>query len=286
MKTNILKFIINFVNNPVTNIWEFYKSRIRANAVWDSLEAFVKDMFCGSINTNDIGEKLEKYQENFSFLWAQNNPPDIMIKWWDAIEVKKIEWLSNSLALNSSYPKDKLYSNSPMITDACKSCEERTEKDIMYFVWSVEKWTDNLKYLWIVYWDCYAAKYATYEKIKNKISEWIYELPDIEFAETNELWRVNKVDPLGITNLRIRWMRSIENPVKVFSYISELPSNKFMLNLLMLKTKYDAMPEADRVTIESLHGENADLQIKDIKIKSPNNPAQLLDAKMITFLVW
>ena len=80
-------------------------------------------------------------------------------------------------------------------------------------------------------------------------------------------------------------MRSIENPVKVFSYISELPSDKFMLNLLMLKTKYDAMPEADRVTIESLHGKNADLQIKDIKIKSPNNPAQLLDAKMITFLV-
>jgi hypothetical protein len=80
-------------------------------------------------------------------------------------------------------------------------------------------------------------------------------------------------------------MRSIENPVKVFSYISELPSDKFMLNLLMLKTKYDTMPKVDRETIESLHGQNANLQIQDIKIKSPNNPAQLLDAKMITFLI-
>lgn len=285
MKTNILKFVTNFVNNPITNIWEFYKSRIRANAMWDSLEAFIKDMFCDSININDINEKLKKYEENFSFLWAQNNPPDIIIEWWDAIEVKKIEWVSNSLALNSSYPKDKLYSNSPMITDACKNCEERTEKDIMYFIWSVEKGTDSLKYLRIVYGDCYAAEYKTYEKIKNKISEWIYELPDIEFAETNELWRVNKVDPLGITNLRIRGMRSIENPVKVFDYVSELPSDRFMLNVLMLKTKYDTMPKEDKELIENLQKEKTDLQIKDIKIKSPNNPAKLIEAKMITFLV-
>ena len=172
-----------------------------------------------------------------------------------------------------------------MITDSCRTCEERTEKDIMYFIWSVKKDTDNLNYLWVVYWDCYAAEYRTYEKIKSKISEWINELPEIEFATTNELWRVNKIDPLGITNLRIRGMWSIENPVKVFDYVSELPSDKFMLNVLMLKTKYEAMPEEDKKTIEKLQKENTNLQMKDIKIKSPNNPAKLIDAKMITFLV-
>ena len=81
-------------------------------------------------------------------------------------------------------------------------------------------------------------------------------------------------------------MRSIENPVKVFNYVSELSSDKFMLNLLMLKTKYDTMPEEDKKAIEELQKEKADLQMKDVKIKSPNNPAQLLDAKLITFLVW
>jgi TRAP-type C4-dicarboxylate transport system substrate-binding protein len=80
-------------------------------------------------------------------------------------------------------------------------------------------------------------------------------------------------------------MRSIDNPVRVFNYVSELSSDKFMLNLLMLKTKYDAMPEEDKKAIEKLQKEKTDLQMKDIKIKSPNNPAQLLDAKLITFLV-
>lgn len=285
METNILKFVANFVGNPITDIWEFYKSRIRVNAVWDSLEAFVKDMFCGTINTTNITEKLEKYEEVFSFFWSQNYPPDMIIRSWDAIEVKKIEWILNSLALNSSYPKDKLYSDSPMITEKCRICEEWTEKDIMYLIWSIEEETNNLKYLWIVYGDCYAAENSVYERIKNKISEWINELPDINFAETKELWRVNKVDPLWITNLRIRGMRSIENPVKVFDYISEFSSNRFMLNVLMLKTKYDAMPEEDKKTIERLQKENAELQMKDVKVKSPNNPAQLLDAKLITFLV-
>ncbi len=42
------------------------------------------------------------------------------------------------------------------------------------------------------------------EKIQNKLVIGINELKDIEFSKTRELGRVNKVDPIGITYLRIR----------------------------------------------------------------------------------
>lgn len=52
----------------------------------------------------------------FSYIGNQNNPPDLMIKHGDAIEIKKIQTANANLVLNSSYPKDKLYANNPMIT--------------------------------------------------------------------------------------------------------------------------------------------------------------------------
>ena len=53
----------------------------------------------------------------------------------------------------------------------------------------------------------------------------LIELQDVEFSETNELGRVNKVDPLGITYLRIRGMWGIENPIKVFNYVAPAEQN-------------------------------------------------------------
>ena len=62
-----------------------------------------------------------------------------MLRNGDAIEVKKIESLSSALALNSSYPKHKLYCNSSMISTACREAEQWSEKDMIYAVGVVEK---------------------------------------------------------------------------------------------------------------------------------------------------
>ena len=43
------------------------------------------------------------------------------------------------IALNSSYPTAKLYSDSPMITKACRESEEWTEKDLLYAIGSVDR---------------------------------------------------------------------------------------------------------------------------------------------------
>lgn len=188
--------------------------------------------------------------------------------------------MESSLALNSSYPKDKLYSTSNMITDACRTCEPWSIKDLLYAIGTVKD--GNLKALWMVYGDCYAADRSVYERIQTVISDGVNGIEDIQFSPSKELGRVNKVDPLGITYMRIRGMWGIENPNKVFNYIVNIDKNaRISVNSIMLKSKYDSFSTLDKAKIASLA--NKGLGIKDIRIKSPNNPANLLDAKLISF---
>ncbi len=280
MKTNLLIAITNLVKNPITNLISHYRATNRANHMGDALESYIKDLFCDSLNENDPKKKDEIYSKYFSYIGNQNNPPDIIIKQGDAIEVKKIESLRSGIALNSSYPKDTLYSDSPMITAACRDCEDWKEKDLIYVV-GVSK-DKKLKALWLVYGNCYSASKEVYERVSDKVSKGVNELQDIEFSKTKELGRVNKVDPLGITYLRIRGMWGIVNPINVFDYVVPTEQDsEFFVNAILLKEKYLSFPEKDRKNLERLVSN--DFSIKDIKIKSPNNPAKLLQAKLLRF---
>jgi hypothetical protein len=278
--TNLLVALKNIIEHPVQNLTQHYnRSTNRANSAGEALENYIKDVFCGTLDTVDESSRNQFFSLHFSYLGNQNNPPDMMIRGGDAIEVKKMEGNGSGIALNSSYPKDKLYADSPMLTEACKSAETWTEKDLLYTVGVAPQGV--LQSLWFVYGDCYAANKATYERIKNAISEGIQELSHIEFAETKELGRVNKVDPLGITYLRIRGMWHIDNPSKVFEYIAPKVAADFSMYALLLADKYNGFPEQDRRNLESLNV--AGFSITAVKIKSPNNPAMLLDAKLISF---
>ena len=282
MKTNILKGLINLINNPITNLEFHYVAKNRANGMGEALEFYIKDLFCGTFEENDTKKRNEIYSKFFSYLGNQNNPPDIIIRDGDSIEVKKIESFGSGIALNSSYPKDKLYADSPMITQACRDCENWREKDIIYVI-GVVSGQNKLRSLWFVYGDCYAADKEIYERIKDKISQGIDEISGVEFSKTKELGRVNKVDPLGITCLRIRGMWHIDNPAKVFQYLAEIDESKeFTVNALMLKEKYDSFLENDRKKLESIKRNN--FEILDVEIKSPNNLAHLLNAKLIRFV--
>ncbi len=281
METNILAGIYNLVKNPIVDIKSFYLSKTRTNGMGEALEYYIKDLLCNSLEETDLSKKHEIYSKYFSYLGNQNNPPDIIIKNGDAIEVKKIESLNSGIALNSSYPKNKLYADSPMITQACVNCEEWKEKDILYVIGVTTE--SKLKSMWAVYGDCYAAERDTYERIKKSISNGLNELPNIEFSETKELGRVNRVDPLGITYLRIRGMWGIDNPAKVFNYVTEIDTSKELnVNVLMLKEKYLSFSNKDRENLENI--KLPGFSIKDVKIKSPNNAAILLDAKLIQFV--
>ncbi len=276
--TNILEAIVNIANNPVVAIRNHYTGRNRANNVGEALEMFVKDAFANTIQEQDIQVKNTRYNQVFSWLGNQNHPPDIMIRQGDAIEVKKTQSANSDLALNSSYPKSNIQSNSNMITQECRTCENWTEKDLIYCVGHTTD--DSIKSLWMVYGNIYAAKHETYQVIKQKITDGINEIPNVELAETNELGRVNRVDPLGITNLRIRGMWQIQNPRRVFNYLHTTGEN-FELVAVIPTNKYNSFSAESKNRIENL--QNPNLSIANVQVKDPNNPANLIDAKLIIF---
>lgn len=277
--TNILEAIVNIAQNPIYAIRSHYSGRNRMNNVGEALETFIKDAFTDTIHTEDETEKMRRYNEEFSWLGNQNHPPDIMIKGGDAIEVKKTQSANSDLALNSSYPKSTVQANSTMITQACRTCEDWTEKDLIYCVGHTTD--DSIKSLWMVYGNIYAANHETYQVIKQKITEGINEIPNVELAETNELGRVNRVDPLGITNLRIRGMWQIQNPRRVFNYLHTSSSNTFELVAVIPTSKYDSFPAESKSKLETL--EKPNLTINNVQVKDPNNPANLIEAKLIVF---
>jgi hypothetical protein len=278
--SNILEAIANIINNPVTNLKNHYSGRNRMNNVGEALESYIKDAFANTLS-NDFGEeqKLKKHSDVFSWLGNQNHPPDIMIRGGDAIEVKKTQSSNSALALNSSYPKSNIRSSSKMITNECRTCENWTEKDLIYCVGHT---TDtSIKSLWMVYGNIYAAKHETYQIIKKKITDGINEIPNVELAVTKELGRVNRVDPLGITNLRIRGMWQIENPRRVFNYVHSTDIDTPELVALIPVMKYNSFPQESIQAIENLQNEN--LTIRSVEIKNPDNPASLIEAKLIIF---
>ncbi len=281
MNNNILKAIINLVQTPSFELKEYYSNHNRANSMGDTLEEYIKDIFAGTYAITNEQERLEKISEVFSYLGNNSNPPDAMLKKGDAIEVKKIENNNALLALNSSYPKHKLFANSTMINLHCRDAEEWDEKDIIYAVGVVDN--NKLMNLSLVYGLDYCASEDVYTKIKAKIKDGVEVIPGVEFAETRELGRVNKVDPLGITYLRVRGMWGIENPWTVFKYIYEKDlSKEFNFFAIINEEKYADFSKEDIKEFEDFVNKN-DLNMTKVKIKNPNNPAILNVAYLITY---
>jgi hypothetical protein len=127
----LINALINIIANPSNTIRAVSRSGTRVNIVGDSLEEYVKNTFGNTFIVNSNNHI--KHGQIFSWLGNQNNPPDLIIRGYDAIEVKKIEG-TGAIALNSSYPHAKLKSSSPMITNDCRRCEGSVEweKDIIY----------------------------------------------------------------------------------------------------------------------------------------------------------
>lgn len=276
---NIITAIYNLVIHPVAELVPYAKGRNRANNVGTAFEEYIKNLFANTFDMNKT-RRLKRLNEVFSYLGNQNNPPDAMLLGGDAIEIKKIESRNSSIALNSSYPKHTLKSNSTMISAACRTAEEWLEKDIIYAVGVVVD--NNLKQLSMVYGLDYCASDECYSRIKSTIKAGVEAIPGVAFSETNELGRINKVDPLGITYMRVRGMWGIENPWSVFSYIHTAdPNKKFDFMCIINDVKWATFDNVELLTSLDVEG----FSITNVQIKNPDNPANLVSAKLITYSI-
>ena len=134
----------------------------------------------------------------------------------------------------------------------------------------------------MVYGIDYCASEECYSRIKSTIKEGVEAIPGVEFAPSKELGHINKVDPLGITYMRIRGMWGIENPWKVFSYVYTRDMSKdFTFMCIINDEKWEKLENTCELL--QLANEIDELTIKDIEVKNPDNPAKLNGAKLINF---
>ncbi|MEK6945985.1 MAG: NgoPII family restriction endonuclease, partial [Nanoarchaeota archaeon] len=189
-------------------------------------------------------------------LGNQNNPPHIIIKNGDALEIKKIESLKSSIQLSSSPLKNKLFSTDKRITDDCKKCEVVgwKEKDLFY-VFSYIK-NKKIKYLFFVQGTCYAGDIDFY---KNLTSESVIKKNNIILKSSVKL---NK----------------IKNPFLVFKDILKLnDKSNLQIFALMQKEKYQSYKPVrkNKYKLNSLN-------VEDVSIIDPENSNKFINATLIS----
>ena len=271
---NIIDAISTLVKNHSVELQNSHGGKNRINELGYALEDYVKNLFADSFSCSQA-ERLEKWSQIFSYIGNDANPPDIMIRNGDAIEVKKIQSEDTALALNSSFPKQKLFRSNPMISQACRDSEDWFEKDLLYVVGFIK--SNSISDLCMIYGRNFCASSECYERIRQRIKDGVESIEGVEFAQTRELGRINRVDPLGITYLRVRGMWHIANPWKVFEYIHHKNSRaNFNFMCLIDFEKWNQLENRDKLF--ELH----ELNIESVRIKNPDNPAKLIDAKLIT----
>ena len=251
---------------------------IRINSVGALFEYYIKDALTGRFYDDD--ESREKaYRQNFAWLGNQNNPPDAIARNGDAFEIKKLQNPKNAIALNSSPPKDVLHRNDSRIVGACRNSDGGNweTKDIFYAIGWIE--SKQVRSIYFVQGSCYAASREVYEHVSSSLAESVNEAilsSGLESGETDELGRINRVDPLGITSLRVRGMWQIENPSKVFQKIAKLDQRKtFQAYAIMKWEKYIQMVSNRQ------GGLPIPLKCSRENIPDPNNPAEAIDAAIL-----
>ena len=252
--------------------------QIRINSAGALFEYYIKDALTGRFYVDEETRDIA-YRENFAWLGNQNNPPDAIAQKGDAFEIKKLQSPGNAIALNSSPPKDALHRNDSRIVEACRNSDGgRWEiKDIFYAIGWIE--SKEVRSIYFVQGSCYAASREVYERVSLSLAESVNEailLSGLESGKTDELGRINRVDPLGITSLRVRGMWQIENPSRVFQKIAKLEQRKtFQAYAIMKWEKYlDMLSKRQGVLPDTL-------KLSREKIPDPNNPAENMDAAIL-----
>jgi hypothetical protein len=229
-------------------------------------EIFAKNMFAGCLGA--LSSHVDAaWERTFSWRGSANHPPDFMIRGGDAVEVKIHAGVSQ-IQLNSSPPKRTLKSTDPRIQDGCRTCEDWVERNFLYFIGKANE--EFVEALWIVDGACIADSAETYDMIFDKLS---LTVSDLGGEPGNEIGRLNNVDALKATSLRVRAMWLLEHPARLFSSVLVPPKQgSFVLNVLVSAEKWDSFPsdEVDAVIALSSSGIN----IQRIEIPDSGTPGK------------
>ncbi|MCQ2077299.1 MAG: NgoPII family restriction endonuclease [Bacteroidaceae bacterium] len=278
---NIINAIVNIAKGLCLPNYMVQNPDNRTNAMGDMLEMYIKDAFASVPGDADVTMRNTLYAKNFAYLGNNSNPPDAMLKnGGDAIEMKKVQSMMSALALNSSHPHDRLHKSDKLISCAARDCEDWDTRDLIYAVGVVEK--NHIQYICLAYGSTFCADESVYLGLKKRLQDGIKNIPAVTFAPTKELGRINAVDPLKLTCLRMRGMWHIETPIAYFKQYHTVKTNidknkAFNMEVIIPVEKYAQFPNTH--LLYDIEG----LVVEDINIPNPNNPALLMPTKLISF---
>lgn len=277
---NIIDAIISIINEPVIEITECYKLVTGEIKAQIALEEYVKDMFSGTFSFSQ-DKRQPIIDEVFSYQGNHSSPPDAMLRGGDAIEVKRVNSYNAKLMLNSSYPKQILSCDSSIISPVCKNAEKWNEKDMLYIIAVVIN--NKLRHLSLVYGEDFCMSDEYYNRIRKAFKKSIEEIEGIKFTETNELGRINNIDKIGNTYLRVRGMWAIDNPLVIFKDVYERPkSAEFSFMAIINEQKWKSLKNKNKLIQEGKNKKH--FQLKNINIKNPTTSKDK-KAKLISFYI-
>ncbi|MBC6308616.1 NgoPII family restriction endonuclease [Listeria sp. FSL L7-1582] len=238
--TNVLVALKNILDRNSCRLTPLFRSNGSANTAGDSLEYFIKDMFCTGGILHSIEEDKNKiYDKYLSWKGNSTNFPDFIVRGGVGVEPKKMNGKGNaSLSLNSSFPKAYIYPDTQNIPPQNLIDEETlwNKKNIVYAVGNLDKESDKLIRLWFAYGNTFIADERIYNGLKSKIKETIENLTSSEFVPSKEFGRIKRVDPLGNTNLRLRGMWELAHPEAIFQQfltLTDIPDGATKVNLII-----------------------------------------------------
>jgi len=253
------------------------KNVVQANGF--TLEDYIMALFSGNILEDNVDRYLDNIDENFTCLKAANFFPDYALSSGDVIEVKKNENNSSQLQFNSSYPKNKIFRDSPKINPGLLEETDWEEKDVLY-VWGIVP-KGRIKLLSFVYGSEFCADRKYYERVITPISRIISKKKNS--TDSDELGKIKKIDPLNYTTLRIRGMWLVSNPIKIIdNYFKPNKNHAFTMVALMDKEKFESFHNKD--IILQLAERYDSLNIQEIKIPHPSKKVRK-NSILITYIV-
>lgn len=284
---NTVNAFIRGVENADINIIQLYtlNSNMFSNRIVNvgvAMELFVRDLYANTLHIKDFDAKNLCFEDMFSYVSKQSSPPDLIVRGHEAVEIKKQDLTTYSdLPLNSSYPRDYIYSDSKMLTVECRNCEEEWDKKpLVYVVGNVDKKKRFLSSVWFAMGNCFCADRQVYENIKKVIEDTILSNDSLSFNETNELGKVSNIDALNYSSLRIRGMWNLKHPGKIFEeYVHSKVSDelKTKYRLIMLEEDFNDVSEDVKLSLMQKIKDGV-IEKVNVQINSPNNINELLKA--------
>ena len=109
----------------------------------------------------------------------------------------------------------------------------------------------------------------------------IEEIEGPVFAKTKELGRVNQIDLLKRTNLRLRGMYLMDNPWNAFNIQAIEQDKEIVMYALIPTTKYNSFDNTQM--FEDFCDTIGTMFIRDVEVPDPTYANQTIECKMITF---